>query len=168
MLENLRSNRNQTECLSAQNRVGLLPTVPPLLSRLAAPALTWETVNPGFTPHLNLARQNLGMATKLPKFGEIRSSLPAPSREGPDQEGERLSPSSPQSLSGSPERLRPVRGLSPSFVSCSFSLRGSLYAHLLSSDCLPSRRLLRAVKCLLPVYCVSNCSRGGENISQFT
>lgn len=37
-----------------------------------------------------------------------------------------------------------------------------------SSDCLPSRRLLRAVKCLLPVYCVSNCSLGGENISQFT
>lgn len=39
---------------------------------------------------------------------------------------------------------------------------------LFSSDCLPSRRLLRAVKCLLPVYCVSNCSRGGQNISQFT
>lgn len=129
---NLRSNRNQTECLSAQNRVGLLPTVPPLLSRLAAPALTWETVNPGFTPHLNLARQNLGMATKLPKFGEIRSSLPAPSREGPDQEGERLRPSSPQSLSGSPERLRPVRGLSPCPLSPALSPLGGHSMHIFS------------------------------------
>lgn len=108
------------------------------------------------------------MATKLP-FGEIKSSLLASNREA----------SRPGGLTNASQQL-PVTLLEPregvpykrgTHILCplQFLLVGGYSIHcLFSPDCLPSRRLLRAVKCLLPVYCVSNCSLGGENISQFT
>lgn len=150
---------NRNHCIPGSTLVGYGLSLL-WFSRLTAHGFTWEIANSCSFLILNLARQSFEMASKLP-FGEIKSSLLASSRE-------KTRPRGPVNARWqSSERVQAIKRVTHILCPLQFILWG-LTLCTGFSRCLPSRGLLRAVKCLLPVYCVSNCSLGGENISQFT
>lgn len=99
------------------------------------------------------------MATKLP-FGEIKSSLLASSREECRPHGWLMCPAAARRAPGA-QRLR-ARCSGLTHILCPLQFLLEVVTLCAVFSLLTSRRLLRAVKCLLPVYCVSNCSLGGE------